>query len=955
MNSPSSIRQAFKSQLLYFGVMPLAFVIFLVFMIFVREGIEQTKRTSLWQAKSYAIEMRQILGNIAHQIQGDSELPAIQSSLLGPGQSGALIRFLQQKVNASDILDGALVVKEENQLLEAFPFAWYSSPSEVWENIQIKINTDNMDSIPEPQFHYIDFSALNVQSEKFLAKTSEGPFLTLSAPLVVEQNSFVRPHRHVGYLVYLVSLKKLMAKTIEAGRINDELGEVVLKLEDVELLRTADEGGGVTYSSLSEVSLPIKYRAEEPKIIVEQFSYLNTHLLSAMLTMLLLLLMLAFVVVVLVIYSRRLKLKMDEPLHAIVADCEKVCVGDIKLPRRQFAFTEYQTIHSAIVRMAETIERQVQAIVEQKRKAERSELVKSQFLANMSHEIRTPINGIIGMLTLVQKTQLTSEQQRKILLANKSAHSLVGLINDILDFSKIEAEKMELEIVDFNLLDMLETIVEIMEVKAAEKGVSLFLDAHNLKRVAVKGDEGRIRQVITNVVGNALKFTEKGGVRVVANYYPDRDGSGLFSCEVRDTGIGMNQEQLGNIFQNFVQADNSTTRKFGGTGLGLAISKKLAELMSGTITVKSELGKGSQFHIEIPLLVCESEVANTPIDDAAEDAYNGYVTRSSTRRHKILLVEDNDINQEVVKGILEEVDLEVEVAGDGLQALSLLKQNDSYSLVLMDCQMPTLDGYQTTQAIRSGSAGDHYIKVAIIALTANAYEKDREKCLACGMDDYLSKPLDEKLLLSKIFSFIERRHEVSASQGDSVAAALSAAERKTKNVRDIAQTLEDEVGQDVNKEKTTEIDSGGKTVGLDPSQADIYKRTEATESPADDPQQCVWDREAALGRMRGRADRLHKLLTMFLEGTPERMRTLGYAVDNQNYSDVRSTSHAIKGVAGNLSANVLYQCAASLEQLIKDEQFSKVADQYQALVEANTQVTEAFSAELEKPPSETDS
>ncbi|MCJ8311546.1 MAG: response regulator [Saccharospirillaceae bacterium] len=526
----------------------------------------------------------------------------------------------------------------------------------------------------------------------------------------------------------------------------------------------------------------------------------------------------------------------------------------------------------------------VEALEKQVVERKYAEQAKANFLANMSHEIRTPMNGVLGMLDLITHSPLTTQQAHYTHLAQSSAESLLNLINDILDFSKIDAGELNFESIDFNLHTLLDEIIEPMALKANECNLEVILDMSSITNSMIKGDPFRIRQILINLISNAIKFTETGSITVLLETEIINSEQLHLKGSVLDTGIGISPAQIENLFQSFSQADSSTTRKYGGTGLGLTIVKQLCNLMHGDLTVTSQEGKGSQFNFYFELEVSDEVIVLKPIENLSpysfliiddnqifqtslqkqltkwgakctlcnsavsalqlleknneslydlvlidqnmpkingetfatlireknnfshmililmspslsekdnflnqEHNFNYIVDKPITAtklvnsinntlfesqlikieptiitkkvetvRKRLLLVEDNQINQYVAEALLDDLGYDTTICENGSVAIETLKQShpNEFSLILMDCQMPVLDGYKTTEEIRKGAAGEKFNDINIIAMTANAMKGDREKCLNAGMNDYIAKPINRNEVIKTLNKWI---------------------------------------------------------------------------------------------------------------------------------------------------------------------------------------------------------
>jgi signal transduction histidine kinase len=429
---------------------------------------------------------------------------------------------------------------------------------------------------------------------------------------------------------------------------------------------------------------------------------------------------------------------------------EAVAVRAINQGAQDFVVKEALTpiglkwaIHNALEKLTlqQSLEQKCREIEEQNKMLAEASKLKSEFLATMSHEIRTPMNGVVGMAALLQETPLTPEQCEYVEIINRSASSLLTIINGILDFSKIESGKMETEEVDFSFNGLILSSTAPVSSQIKQKGLILRTDIDKSIPERLNGDINKISQVLINLLSNASKFTDHGEISLQVQKLKEDADRMWIQFAVKDSGIGIRAQDRGRLFEAFAQGSNSAEKKHGGTGLGLAISKRIVQALGGTIDFESIEGQGTTFWFLLPLRVATSSSSETtiasllPVEHAASNA-------------RILLADDDLVNQKVGERILKKLGYNPVIVGSGKEVLSELEKS-SYSLILMDCRMPELDGYETTSVIRANSSLT-VRNIPIIALTANAIVGDSERCLAAGMNDYLSKPISISKLYSKI-------------------------------------------------------------------------------------------------------------------------------------------------------------------------------------------------------------
>ncbi|MDO3385207.1 ATP-binding protein [Gilvimarinus sp. SDUM040013] len=878
------------------------------------------------------------------------------------------INLIQREVEQSKELDAILVVDTRGDISEAFPLSGFSLGGAALSNIAQ--HTEQLNQHKSGPYLYT-LKEENRQKDQIK--------LALAHPLLRPTNSLATPYRLTGAIVGTVDLEQLAKHIDHLIGLSGSPYEYRLTISGHPLITSNQFTLDPDLTKSFALSTSVQINGTDAQKVQLALTLPRLHTISVIRTQILLTMgILLLTIIFVVLFSRYFLSSVKKPMTQLLDICREISSGHFQFPRRKTKFTEFDELSKTLSTMASTIETQISDLKNETLKSEQAAAAKSEFLAIMSHEIRTPMNGVLGMLQSLEKSTTEPQNIDKISVAKFSANALLDVINDILDFSKIEAGKLELESLDFELVPFIDMFGRIVAPRAQEKGLELIIDTSGLNVYAIKGDSSRLQQILTNLVNNAIKFTEQGSIRVTLQSTQVQDRV-VLQINVEDTGIGITEQRQQHLFQPFTQEDPSTTRRYGGTGLGLAICKKLCTMMNGDISLTSTLGNGSNFSVRLQVLpgnsssyveptfpkqtysayivsnsvwqqeciqntlsnwgiettVLNNEQAVPDTDSTIIVIDNANLKRSKTQAStfknalvilltpqdvhitiqqdnyrqltkpmatealfnalsflhahggtlgtqkpestatqipswppstRLLLVEDNEINQQVCLLVLEEIGLSAEIATNGKQALEILQQSQvttPFSLILMDCQMPEMDGFEATRQIRSGSVPHVYQHIPIIALTANAMEGDRSRCIAAGMSDYLSKPLHSAELLRCLSQWIAPNHKF---------------------------------------------------------EGEASLRSELTETSA----AAIWDSSQALKSLFNKPEVLIKLLNIFISGSEEKRQQLMTAFESKDIGTIELVAHSVKGSAGQLKAQTLERSAQTLEACARSENWSEL-------------------------------
>lgn len=697
-----------------------------------QEAIQRAQQNVDLQAKSIALEVKNNLSSVRYQSLIFSQNQIMGEVAVNIMYSQFAVKQLQKFVQNNPMIRSAFISDGSEFIIEGYPFEILRIGTDEFSRFTHMLLSQPIESSRDTLFA-LEGAFLTSEPNKQFAPGSN---LVLYLPLKKKLDSLITPYRITAGLFVIIEASSLFSEHSELPRDKHHLS---ILLNGSELV-SGDEDAQVEYiTASSSVAMPVHLPGDlqpiELNVNLKSAITAHTNAIEAEVVKAFILMLFVFIAVLaaLALFSNHITNSMKQ----VLALSRRMAQGDYGKTHYQASYQEFDELMSHLTGMSETIQQQMTNLEWEKERALTSEKVKARFLANMSHEVRTPLNGILGLLKMVQKQSLDHQTREWVEASLSTSNLLLNIVNDILDFSKLEEGKVDIEHTQFSLKDLLQGLKEAHSSFVVDKGVDFVVEIEDGTAEFWIGDPTRLQQILFNLVSNAIKFTEQGEIKIRASV-AQKSGSHLLTFAVSDTGIGMTEKQVGNLFQSFQQADVSTTRKYGGTGLGLAITLKLAELMGGKVTVASEFGKGTTFIATVVVLEAQQQ------DVSTEDQ----ILVPNLAKYRIMIAEDNKINQVIINHILKPTDADITIVEDGQQAIDACKKS-KFDLILMDVQMPNVDGLQATKALRQLG-----VTVPIIMQTANVLVDEIDEYLSNGANAHVAKPIDEAVLYRTILRFL---------------------------------------------------------------------------------------------------------------------------------------------------------------------------------------------------------
>ncbi|WP_462157837.1 ATP-binding protein [Pseudoalteromonas sp. GB56] len=733
MRTPKFSAALFRT-IVFISILPMLIIVVFFANQFYSSTLEQAQQTLTWRAKNDALAIRQILYKATIENERLATSKAIAQLPVRILYSQFALTQLQSYVTGSANTAAAMVIDSDGFIVEGYPLSALNLNPKVTQPITQQVMA-NKSSI----YFVLSLPDVNGNDNELVT------YIGVATMLSLEQESLSTPFKNTGVLLTLKPASGLLGEIKLIEQQESDLGE-----RDY-FLRYADEVIGVSEKQLRTDSLSarspivdVSHRNNRISLELGISELQSPHLEALKHSLAFSGILLISLALCAILLARWFVRKLNQPLNDIAVLSQEYAKGRYESHVRKFNYSEFQNLSDNLQSMAGTIEHQIESLQEEKHRAQVSERAKSLFLANMSHEIRTPMNGIFGYLQLLQSSTLEPQQSDYIRQIRLCTEMLLTVINDVLDFSKIEANKVILEKRPCDVKRIIQDVLSLFQPTCESKGINCKSQLDDDIPVYVLCDEIRVKQVLINIVSNAVKFTSKGGIEIgLHNRIEGNKCLCLFY--VKDTGVGIAKEKQSKLFQPFVQAQDSTTREFGGTGLGLTICKRLVELMGGTINLESELGEGSKFTIELDFELSETApaIADLTTDTTLADHFSGA---------HVLVAEDNPINQCVIERFLEDLGIQVTTVENGQEAI-VAQTEQRFDLILMDIQMPVMDGLSAAKEICARDPNHE----PIIAVSANAMSQDVDEALRAGMQDHLAKPIEHPVLVAMLSKWLVKK------------------------------------------------------------------------------------------------------------------------------------------------------------------------------------------------------